>query len=38
MRSACSKTNTNVSDFDLSTVIDDSFVENAAARRVGMSH
>jgi len=31
-------TNTNVSDFDLSTVIDDSFVENAAARRVGMSH
>src|SRR5579859_7778764 len=28
--------NTNVSDFDLSTVIDDSFVENAAARHVGM--
>jgi hypothetical protein len=28
--------NTNVSDFDLRTVIDDSFVENAAARHVGM--
>jgi len=30
--------NSKVTDFDLSTVIDDSFVENAAARGVGMSH